>query len=104
MVRAELSGTYSPVTFNEGSNTLKFDPTTETTLTLSSTNYQKPLYKVTLNGVDVTSEGGTFNVPLTQGCVIDITAKIPAVPVTVTFTYSDEGLGALSGVASKARP
>lgn len=99
MVRAELSGTYSPVTFNEGSNTLKFDPTTETTLTLSSTNYQKPLYKVTLNGVDVTSEGGTFNVPLTQGCVIDITAKIPAVPVTVTFTYSDEGLGALSGVA-----
>lgn len=87
------------MTFNEGSNTLKFDPTTETTLTLSSTNYQKPLYKVTLDGVDVTSDGSSFNVPLTQGCVIDITAKIPAVPVTVTFTYNDEGLGALSGVA-----
>lgn len=99
LVDATLSGTYSPVAFNEGSNTLKFDPTTETTLMLSSTNYQKPLYKVTLDGVDVTSDGGSFNVPLTQGCVIDITAKIPAVPVTVTFTYSEEGLGALSSVA-----
>lgn len=99
MVRAELSGTYSPVTFTDGTNTLKFDPETETSLTLSSTNYQKPLYKVTRNGVDVTSDGSSFNVPLTQGCVIDITAKIPAVPVTVTFTYSDEGLGALSSVA-----
>ena len=99
LVDATLSGTYSPVTFNEGSNTLKFDPTTETTLTLSSINYQKPIYKVTLGGVDVPSEGGTFNVPLTQGCIIDITARIPAVPVTVTFTYSDEGLGALSSVA-----
>lgn len=99
LVDATLSGTNSPVSFTEGSNTLKFDPTTETTLTLSSTNYQKPLYKVTLDGVDVPSDGGSFNVPLTQGCVIDITAKIPAVPVNVTFTYSDEGLGALSSVA-----
>ena len=87
------------MSFTEGSNTLKFDPTTETTLTLSSTNYQKPLYKVTLDGVDVPSDGGSFNIPLTQGCFIDITAKIPAVPVNVTFTYSDEGLGALSSVA-----
>lgn len=99
LVDATLSGTNSPVSFTEGSNTLKFDPTTETTLTLSSTNYQKPLYKVTLDDVDVPSNGGSFNVPLTQGCVIDITAKIPAVPVNVTFTYSDEGLGALSSVA-----
>ena len=99
LVDATLSGTNSPVSFTEGSNTLKFDPTTETTLTLSSTNYQKPLYKVTLDGVDVPSDGGSFNVPLTQGCVIDITAKIPAVPVNVTFTYSDEGLGARSSVA-----
>lgn len=99
LVDATLAGTNSPVSFTEGSNTLKFDPTTETTLTLSSTNYQKPLYKVTLDGVDVPSDGGSFNVPLTQGCVIDITAKIPAVPVNVTFTYSDEGLGALSSVA-----
>lgn len=99
LVDATLSGTYSPVAFTQGSNTLKFDPATETTLMLSSINYQKPIYKVTLDGVDVTSDGGTFNVPLTQGCVIDITARIPAVPVTVTFSYSDEGLGALSSVA-----
>ena len=99
LVSATLSGTYSPVTFTEGTNTLKFDPETETTLMLSSTNYQKPLYKVTLDGTEVPSEGGTFNVPLTQGCLIDITAKIPAVPVTVTFTYSEDGLGALSSVA-----
>lgn len=99
LVSATLSGTYSPVTFTEGTNTLKFDPETETTLMLSPANYQKPLYKVTLDGTEVPSEGGTFNVPLTQGCLIDITAKIPAVPVTVTFTYSEDGLGALSSVA-----
>lgn len=99
LVNAILSGTYSQVTFTEGTNTLKFDPETETTLMLSSTNYQKPIYKVTLDDTNVPSEYGSFNVPLTQGCKIDITAIIPAVPVTVTFTYSDEGLGALSSVA-----
>lgn len=99
LVNAILSGTYSQVTFTEGTNTLKFDPETETTLMLSSANYQKPIYKVTLNDTNVPSEYGSFNVPLTQGCKIDITAIIPAVPVTVTFTYSDEGLGALSSVA-----
>lgn len=99
LVNAILSGTYSQITFTEGTNTLKFDPETETTLMLSSANYQKPIYKVTLDDTNVPSEYGSFNVPLTQGCKIDITAIIPAVPVTVTFTYSDEGLGALSSVA-----
>lgn len=80
LISATLSGTYSPVTFTEGTNTLKFDPETETTLMLSSTNYQKPLYKVTLDGTDVPSEGGTFNVPLTQGCLIDITARYRPCP------------------------
>lgn len=103
-VSAVLSGTYSNVSLNAGENTLKFDPETETTLMVSSSNYQKPLYKVTLNGTDVTSQGGTYNVPLSQGCQIDIVAKIPEVPVTVNFTYSEEGEGAISSVAVNNQP
>lgn len=99
LVNAQLSGTYSPVTFNQGANTLKFDPETENTLILTAANYQKPIYKVTLNGADVPSDGGTYNIPLTQGCQIDVTAIIPSVPVTVNFTYSEKGAGALSSVA-----
>lgn len=104
LVNAVLMGTYSNVSFNEGANTLKFDPENETTLMLSSTNYQKPLYKVTLNGADVTSQGGTFYVALTQGCQIDVTAKIPEIPVTVSFTYSEEGAGAISSVSVDGQP
>ena len=98
-VNAVLSGTYTTLTLQEGNNTVRFDPEVETTLMLSSSDYQKPLYRVTLDGVDVPSQGGTFNVPLTQGCNVDITAKIPEAPVTVAFSYSEEGMGAISRVA-----
>ncbi len=98
MVNAVLSGTYSMVSLVDGENTVKFDPEKETVLSLSAVNYMVPLYKVTLDGVNVAMEGGSFEVPLTEGCVIDITAKIPEKEVTVTFNYAanEEGYGAIA--------
>lgn len=98
LVKAQLSGTYSPVTFQNGTNTLKFDPQAETTLMLSCTNSGKSLYSVTLDGVALTSQYGQFEVPLSEGCVIDIVATVPDKDITVTISYSDGGMGAITGV------
>lgn len=97
MVNAVLTGTYSTVVLHDGENTLKFDPEVETMLTLSSVNYMLPLYQVTVDGVNVAREYSAFYVPLTDGCVVDITAKIPEREVTLTFDYSanEDGYGAI---------
>ncbi len=98
-VNAIFSGTNARVILQNGINTVKFDPNTETSLQLSAISYNVPLYSVTLDGEKVESQGGTFNVPLSQDCYIDVTADIPDIDVTVTFNYSENGLGALSGVS-----
>lgn len=97
MVNAVLTGTYTTVVFQDGENTLKFDPQVETMLTLSSVDYMVPLYQVTVDGVNVAREYSAFYVPLTDGCVVDITAKIPEREVTLTFDYSanEDGYGAI---------
>lgn len=103
-VSAVLSGTSSRVALVSGANTVKFDPEVETTLSISSAIYNMPLYAVTLDGENVASEGGAFNVPLTQGCQIDITAIIPEKDVTITFVYSEDGQGAISSVTVDGTP
>lgn len=98
LVRAQLSGTYSDVTFQNGTQTLKFDPQTETTLMLGCSSSGKSLYSVTLDGVAVTPQYGQFEVPLSEGCVIDIVATVPDKDITVTISYSDGGMGAITSV------
>lgn len=104
LVRASFMGTYAAVNLSDGINTVKYDPELESTLIISSSDYYKPIYKVTLDGADVTSQSGTYYVQLSQGCEVEITAKIPEVPVTVTFSYSEEGAGAISSVAVDGQP
>jgi len=97
-VNAILSGTNSRVILENGINTVKYDPNTETTLELSAVNYNVPLYSVTVDGEKVNSQGSTFYITLSQDCYVDITADIPDIDVTVTFSYSEKGFGALSSV------
>lgn len=99
LVSVLYSGTYQPLALNAGENVVKYDPENEKTLIITSANYQKPIYKVTLNGASVPLINGGYEVTLSQGCQIDITAIIPAVPVTVNFSYSEKGAGALSSIA-----
>ncbi len=97
MVNAVLTGTYTPIVLQDGENIIKFDPEGENMLTLSSNDYMIPLYKVTVDGVNVSREYSAFYVPLTDGCVVDIIAKVPEKEVTVTFDYSanEDGYGAI---------
>lgn len=98
-VTASLSGTNSDVTFVNGENTLRFDPENETTLRLSAANYNYPLYSVTVNGESVGSEYGSYYVPLTQGCEVNIIAIIPDKDITLTIEYADEAsVGAIGQV------
>lgn len=106
MVKAFRSGTFTYVDLSDGENIVKFDPEAEKTLEISSIDYMIPLYQVTVDGVDVAMVDRLFSVPLTDGCVVDITAKIPEKEVTVTFDYSanEEGLGAIESVSVNDEP
>lgn len=86
------------VVLNTGENIVKYDPDSENTVTIRSSNWEKPLYNVTLDGVDVTGSYGTYEVPITPGCTVDVTAIIPDGPVVVNFTYGDKAEGAIAGV------
>lgn len=83
---------------NAGENIVKYDPDAENRITIRSTNWDKPLYNVTLDGVDVEAYYGSYEVAITQGCTVDVTAIIPDGPVVVNFTYGDKAEGAIAGV------
>lgn len=98
-VEVRYQGTYDMVTLQNGENTVKFNPETEYGLIISPASYNMPLYGVTLNGTPVAAQGSSYNVDITQDCVVDITAIIPEKDVVVTFNCNEEGKGAISGVA-----
>ena len=62
---------------NAGENIVKYDPDAENRITIRSTNWDKPLYNVTLDGVDVEAYYGSYEVAITQGCTVDVAAIIP---------------------------
>ncbi len=100
LVRAQLSGYSRVLALTAGANTIKFDDVTENTLFLSSTDYYKPLYEVKLNGETVASQNGGYNILISNGCTVDITAVIPDIDINVTFSYADEeSKGAIQSVA-----
>lgn len=79
-------------------NTIKYNPATETGIDISAATYGSSLYKVTLDGNDVPANYGSYNVPLTQGCVVAVEANYPDLPCTVTLSYATpEGAGAITG-------
>ena len=104
LVSAYISATSRNITFENGANTLKFDPELENTLSLSSTNYNVPLYEVKLNGAPVQSYGSHYEVILTDGCTVDVTAKVPALPATISFEYNEDGFGIIEGVKVNNQP
>ncbi len=103
-VSASISGTNTYLSFHNGENILKFNPEIENVLSLSSTDYQRPLYQVKLNGEIVDGSGGYYQIILTDGCTVDITAKMPAVPATLTFEYGDNAFGAITAVSVNHQP
>ena len=91
-LRATLGGTYTPVTgLAAGSNTVKFNAEKESSITLASTDYTKPLYKVIKNGETLPNESDNdYNVFLTDGVKIEVFTEYPDIEVPVKFEFVNE--------------
>lgn len=89
-VEAMLSNSYRTVSLVQGENTVKYNPETETSLSIRK-GYGKPLYKVTKNGEDVAAQGQAYSFDITEGMKVNVTAEWPAdVKYTVTFNWGNE--------------
>ena len=98
-VRVSRNESHTSVALQNGENTVKWIPNTEKTLVITNANYgDAPIYKVTLDGNDVTPSSGQYFVTLTAGCVVDIKADYPDVSYPVKFNFTDEKA---KGVISK---
>ena len=98
-VRVSRNESRTSVALQNGENTVKWIPNTEKTLVITNANYgDAPIYKVTLDGNDVTPSSGQYFVTLTAGCVVDIKADYPNVSYPVKFNFTDENA---KGVISK---
>ena len=95
-VKMERYESHSVVSLQDGDNTVKWIPNVEKTLTIGNANYgDAPLYKVTLDGVEVNSSGNQFFVTPKEGSVIVITANYPDVDCPVKFNFSSEDVKAI---------
>lgn len=81
-----------------GANTLKFIPGVETMLYVTGSEYNVPLYAVTVDGTAARKDGNTYYVDLSDGISIDVQAEFPDIQVPVTFSYVNDGAGFVSGV------
>ena len=98
-VRVSRYESHTSVELKNGENTVKWIPNTEKTLVITNANYgDAPIYKVTLDGNDVTPSSGQYFVTLTADCVVDIKADYPNVSYPVKFNFTDENA---KGVISK---
>lgn len=101
-VRVQRNGTYSNVELQNGENTVYYIPGYETMLMIDAATYGTTLYKVTMNGEDLTySYGYSANLSNEGGDKIDIKANFPeGLAYNVKFTYVDEtkAKGVVTGV------
>lgn len=98
-VRVSRNESRTSVALQNGENTVKWIPNTEKTLVITNANYgDAPIYKVTVDGNDVTPSSGQYFVTLTADCVVDIKAEYPDVSYPVKFNFTDEKA---KGVISK---
>lgn len=92
MVKANFNNRAN-VSINENTQIVKFNPEEENVLSIAGTSDYKPLYSVKLDGATVDDYYGTFEVPLTDGCVIDVEANYPDIYYTVNLLYGEGAEG-----------
>lgn len=78
---------------------LKFIPGKESPIQIGSTNYQVPLYAVSVNGTPLTSSYGTFEAEIADGDVVEIQANFPDIDCTVTIDDTN-GKGFINSVTA----
>ena len=84
----------------DGENIVKFNPETEVPFQLSHVNYGSTLYSVKLNDVEQEDSYGRYYLyDIADGAKLDILAKFPELPATISFSYGrneEEVLGCVS--------
>ena len=94
----EMNSTYERVNLVDGANTVSFIPDMESPFSLSCP-YGQTFYKVTVDGVEVTEDWGTWYLYVNDGSVVDILTEFPDVEVAVNVAFStEEAKGALKGM------
>lgn len=92
-VKAVLEGSYLEIPLKNGVNHFTFDPELETSLILQSTIYEYEIFQVKVNGVVDPGFYGNYFIPLSDNCVIDITADYPDTDCEVTFEFPGGNAG-----------
>lgn len=92
-------GNSERLNITENTQVVKYDPSTENVLNITSSNYQKPLYQVTLDGSPVADYYGTYTLTLTEGCTVDVKANYPDKDCTINFVLSEGAEGVITSVS-----
>lgn len=77
------------VGLENGANVVKFDPATESSFYLVPTG-NKPPYKVTLNGTDLSSNGYRYSFTAAAGDVLDVQCVYPDIDATVIVEFASQ--------------
>lgn len=85
------NNSYDPIPSSEWSD-IALNPNTELPLSISAEDYSKSIYKVEVNGKNVTSTYGSFSLnDLKNGDKIKVWPNFPNVKVPVNFSFVNEG-------------
>ncbi len=84
---------WSYITFSDESTEVKFNPSSETGYQIRHTDYNKSLYKVEKNGVELTKSpyGSSYEFTVEDGDVITAYTQYPDLNSTVKFNFVNEG-------------
>lgn len=77
------------IELNAGTNEVAFDPTSEKRFSVSPADFDRPLYKVTHNGTDVTAEG-IVRIDMADGDYLHIEADYPDKDYKVTLSVDGD--------------
>lgn len=89
-IKVERSGSHSLVELADGSNTVAFDPATESELTI--TPLDKPIYKICVDGEDITASSDyNYVVKVSEGTEINVEANYPDKKYNLTFNLNGYG-------------
>lgn len=100
--RAIVSLKGAPVTLTAGTNEVKFNPSTESELTIEPVG--KPLYSV-MKGDEVITTDYRYTIEIADGDVVSITSAYPDTDCPITFTLSGNGVSDfIKGVDVDGRP
>lgn len=83
-------GTNTKVQLEDGENIVKYDPVKEDKFLFYSSDWGIPLYKVTMDGVNIPGDDmDYFYVYPTDGCVIDVEANFPDIDLNFTLNVTE---------------